>query len=697
MKKLTRLWGAIALVGIMAVAGVACGSASSGDIDSVRADVTAIQQTVESVSSDLEDIGRRLGALETLAGQLPSGGGDTGSGGDLVVTTDIIHATFDLSDEINENIRDNVTLFGINQQQPLQAYFSILTLALQERVFVQPPNKITNTGPALVTADIVDTAPTRFVNEDLRDNPGQLNFIAVQHGECGWDTFWCTVQAGIELAAADAGVNHNILAPTAAEQFDVGRVAELLDQAIATNPDGIMVTFPNDALRPGIQRAIDAGIPVIVYNAGKGPIEDDLNYLTYIGQDEYRGGYEGGQRLVAAAGSGSHKGICINQNVGQTSLRDRCQGFVDALTEAGIPVAATEQTQPGVLGITNDAAAAQQTIADFYASNEDVDIFFTLGPNGASPFYQFVENESLDDADFTHGTFDTGEQIFENIRSGRTEFGIDQQPFLQGYSGLTWLYLINLFRVVPPDAATVTGPIFVTTENIDSFPASADAYRTAWEEPLDISVVHHGNFGNVWWDTMNATINLVADNIGVEVEILFPQTFDLNQVRDLIDQALTTQPDGLAVTITDPELFRPPINRFLDADIPVVGFNATSGGPEKDGIDYLSYIGQDEYTGGLLGGQAIARVAPSGSKAVCINHEVGHIGLDARCQGFIDAMTEAGISLAGSSGVLGIQGANVNASTNVISDFFASNPDVNIVFTLGPDGASPYYAFLNER
>ena len=30
MKKLTRLWGAVALVGIIAVAGAACGS-SSGD------------------------------------------------------------------------------------------------------------------------------------------------------------------------------------------------------------------------------------------------------------------------------------------------------------------------------------------------------------------------------------------------------------------------------------------------------------------------------------------------------------------------------------------------------------------------------------------------------------------------------------------------------------------------------------------
>ena len=145
MKKLTRLWGAVALVGIIAVAGAAC--VSSGDLDSIRSDLTDVQQTVESVSSDVEAIGRRLGALEGTGGvTAPDPDPDPG----LMVTTDIIHATFDLSPEIEENIRSNVTLFGINQQQPLQGYLSILTLALLERVGVTPPSRITNTGPALV-------------------------------------------------------------------------------------------------------------------------------------------------------------------------------------------------------------------------------------------------------------------------------------------------------------------------------------------------------------------------------------------------------------------------------------------------------------------------------------------------------------------------------------------------------------------
>ena len=610
-------------------------------------------------------------------------------------TVDVIHATFDLSPQIAENVRNGVTLFGTNQQQPLQGYFSILTLALWERVGITPPYRITNTGPVLVTSDIVDSAPTRFVNEDLKDNPSQLNYTAILHAECAYDAFWCTVQAGIELAAEDAGVNVQILAPSAGGTIE--EMAQLIDATVANRPDGILVTYPNEGLKASIQRAVDSGIPVIIINSsvtGK-PSTDRIDYLTFLGQDEYQGGYQAGQRLAEAAGSGNHKGVCITPITGSSSLDARCRGFIDALSEASIPIADDQPARAGVLNVGFSPTEAEKTITDFYTANPDVDIFLTLGPSGASTFYSFVEAEGLDDDDFVHGTFDFSSEIADNIRSGRTLFGIDQQPFLQGYGGLTWLYLISLYRVVPPDPVTATGPGFITLDNIDAIPADAAGYRSAWKTPLDIAVVHHGDFGNAWWDTMNETINLAATNIGVDADIRFPTYFDPRRTRDLISLALTTTPAALAVSILDPVLFKPEIDKALAAGIPVVGFN-TGRGPEADNIDYLTFIGQDDYTAGYRSGQAIARVAPNGSSAVCINHEVGHTGLDARCQGFIDAMIEAGISLVGVTGVLSI-GHDTAAAKQTISDHFTIYPNLNIVFTLGLAGADAYYSYLEDK
>jgi simple sugar transport system substrate-binding protein len=158
-----------------------------------------------------------------------------------------------------------------------------------------------------------------------------------------------------------------------------------------------------------IMKAIDAGIPVIAYNAGAGPIADDIPYLTYLGQDEYAGGYLGGLRLVAGGGT---RGVCINQQVGHTGLDKRCKGFTDALTEKGITAE--------VLAITDDPAESQTIISDYYTANPDTDIFLTLGPNGANPFYAFMEAAGLGAGDITHGTFDLSPEIIAHIKDGAT-------------------------------------------------------------------------------------------------------------------------------------------------------------------------------------------------------------------------------------------------------------------------------------
>ena len=100
-----------------------------------------------------------------------------------------------------------------------------------------------------------------------------------------------------------------------------------------------------------------------------GPIADRIPYYTYLGQDEYQGGYLGGLRLSAGGGT---QGVCINQQVGHTGLDKRCAGFSDALAESGIPAE--------VLAIGDDPAEAATIIGDYYTANPDTDIFLTLGP-----------------------------------------------------------------------------------------------------------------------------------------------------------------------------------------------------------------------------------------------------------------------------------------------------------------------------
>ena len=138
----------------------------------------------------------------------------------------------------------------------------------------------------------------------------------------------------------------------------------MIDAAVANRPDGILVTYPNEGLKASIQRAVDSGIPVIVINSSVNgsPTEDDINYRTFLGQDEREGGIQAGHRLAEAAGTGSHSAVCINHQVGHSGLDQRCDGFKTALAKDGI-------TDFAIVEITNDAVSSQQTLSNYYASN----------------------------------------------------------------------------------------------------------------------------------------------------------------------------------------------------------------------------------------------------------------------------------------------------------------------------------------
>jgi simple sugar transport system substrate-binding protein len=511
------------------------------------------------------------------------------------------------------------------------------------------------------------TAPEPEPAVDAATKP--LKLYAVQHAQCSFDAFWCTVEDGIKTAAEAMGVEVTILAP---DKFDLEKTAQLIEQAVAAQPDGLALTVTDaDLFRAPIQKALDAGIPVVAYNAGKGPVADGIAYLTYLGQDEYAGGYQGGQRLAADGGTG---GVCINQQVGHTGLDARCQGFVDALTEQDIPAE--------VLAISDDPAASQTVISDYYTANPDTDIFLTLGPNGANPFYAFMEAAGLAAGDIKHGTFDLSPEINEKIKDGTTMFGIDQQPFLQGWGAVEMLTMVGRYGIMPALPVSATGPGFVTAENVD--------FEVDAERAINVYMVQHALCSwDAFWCVVTNGIEQAAKELNIEYTLLGPDKWDLEKMAQLIEQAVAAQPDGMGVTVSDADLFRAPIQKAIDASVPVVAYNAGQG-PLEDNIAYMTYLGQDEYQGGYLGGMRLA--ADGGTAGVCINQVVGHTGLDRRCKGFVDALTEKGIA----AEVLAISD-DPAASQTVISDYYTANPDTDIFLTLGPNGATPFYAFMDAQ
>ena len=294
----------------------------------------------------------------------------------------------------------------------------------------------------------------------------KLDIYLVCMGACSWDSFWCVVDRGIADAAEHLNVNVTTLAPS---KWDPETVVQNIDRAIAANPDGIGVTVIDGALfEEPMMRAINAGIPVIAYDtADMRPKEERIPYITFIGSDEYLSGYRAAERLYQAHGGTA--GVCVNHSVGHGALDARCRGFVDRLAEENVPAQ--------VLATTEDAAESTTIMGDFYAANPDVDIWYTLGPLSANPFYAFMANAGLSAGDIAHGTNDLTPEIAEHIRDGTTDFAIDSQPYLVGYLTVAWLTWINRYGLYPAAEVTATGPGFIDKANIDIVAKYAGTYR----------------------------------------------------------------------------------------------------------------------------------------------------------------------------------------------------------------------------
>ena len=190
-----------------------------------------------------------------------------------------------------------------------------------------------------------------------------IKFYVITHGQAT-DPFWSVVKKGVDQAAHDMGVQAIYEGPSSGT-FDVVAMSHLIDTAVASHPDGIVVSIPDPkGLGPSIKAAVTAGIPVISINSGS-DVAKSLGVLVHIGQTEEQAGIGGGLRMGAA---GVKNALCVNQEVGNAALTLRCKGFAEGLAQAdggkvkviGVNLANPTQTQQTVEAALQHETQRQQ-------------------------------------------------------------------------------------------------------------------------------------------------------------------------------------------------------------------------------------------------------------------------------------------------------------------------------------------------
>ncbi|MFK8083348.1 MAG: sugar ABC transporter substrate-binding protein [Granulosicoccus sp.] len=285
-------------------------------------------------------------------------------------------------------------------------------------------------------------------------------FILVSHAPDS-DSWWNTIKNGLALAAEQVGAEVEYRNPPTG---DIADMARIIEQAAASNPDGIITTLADpDVLSGPIRDAVDKGIPVIIINSGTPEQAADVGALMYVGQPEYDAGLAAGQR-AKRDGVGSF--LCVNHVISNPVVGERCAGFADGL---GVELG------DSMIDSGQDPAEIKNKVKAYLQANPETEAILTLGPTSADPTIQAVD-EMGKAGDIYFGTFDLGTDIVSAIKAGTIVWGIDQQPFLQAYLPVIVLANYHRFGVLPGNNIN-SGPGFVTADALEKVEEFAGEYR----------------------------------------------------------------------------------------------------------------------------------------------------------------------------------------------------------------------------
>ena len=147
-------------------------------------------------------------------------------------------------------------------------------------------------------------------------------------------------------------------------------------------------------------------------------------------------------------------------------------------------------------------------------------------------------------------------------------------------------------------------------------------------------MVTHTQGTDPFWPVVEKGAKDAAAALGVDLEYNYAPSGDMADMAKLIEAGAATQPDGLIVSLPDPEALGSAIKAAADSGIPVITIN--SGLESSKAVGAIMHVGQPER---LAGEAAGARAAAEGvSKGLCLNQEAFNTALVSRCEGYFDAM-----------------------------------------------------------
>lgn len=287
--------------------------------------------------------------------------------------------------------------------------------------------------------------------------------------------YWKTAIGGFNAAAARYHVTAQVAGP---ENYDPQAELKELNRVVSAKPSGILISVADEALlKPGIDAAVNAGIPVITFDSDA----PSSRRLFFIGTNNLDAGHLGGERVAEKIGGRGN--VVFFSMPGQPNLDDRLKGFKDVFARyPDIKIL-------DVVDIKGDARNAFDNTQQYLSQTGVARIaaFVCLEASSGKSVADAVRRQKATDR--TVLAWDVQPDTLSEIKDGTIEATISQKPYTMGFVGLKELdeifhnkptsltkdYSVDAFSEYP--VFIDTGSALVDKANVDIYAKSASEHQ----------------------------------------------------------------------------------------------------------------------------------------------------------------------------------------------------------------------------
>ncbi|MEI8379846.1 MAG: substrate-binding domain-containing protein [Planctomycetota bacterium] len=270
--------------------------------------------------------------------------------------------------------------------------------------------------------------------------------------------FWKSVHAGAEKAAKELGDVEILWKGPLLEDDRDGQISVVQD-FVTKKVDGICVApLDKQALVGPVHEAVDAGIPVVIFDSG---LQNESKITSYVATDNRKGGELAAREMAKALG-GKGGVIVLRYNAGSESTEQREDGFLEVLAKEfpDIKVLSSDQ----YAGTKQEDSLTKATEVLNKYKDEVNGIFAVCEPNAIGVLGALKETELLGKVKFI--AFDPSESLIRAMESGACHGIVLQDPVTMGYQSV--IAMVSKIRGKAVEKRVGTGEFVATPENMKS-------------------------------------------------------------------------------------------------------------------------------------------------------------------------------------------------------------------------------------